>query len=239
MKVKYNKNIYTFQRGYIMFTFPSGLYTDVRIEDVFETKIIYTMGNLEESRVRKFKAAFVRVFDGKRWYYASTSDIENVQREIDTLSSLAKPDDKIYDHPVIKRFESICKKHLMFQDTDVSKISIEDKQALLKSFFSTLSAHPMIRMWRAMYVDKKVVKEFISSKGTNLMFDTQTTGAVTRFVLGQGDKNLNESLQKSYSTFADLKNLNNELESYIMKCEVCLALVAEAFMGKYPCCHGG
>ena len=32
-----------------MFKFPESLYTDVRIEAVFETRVVYTLGNLNES----------------------------------------------------------------------------------------------------------------------------------------------------------------------------------------------
>jgi TldD protein len=49
-----------------VFKFHEGLYADIRIEDVFETNITVTLGNLDQSRVRKYKAAFIRVFDGKR-----------------------------------------------------------------------------------------------------------------------------------------------------------------------------
>ncbi|NMR96547.1 TldD/PmbA family protein, partial [Vibrio parahaemolyticus] len=65
-----------------MFKFPKGLYTDVRIEDVYETKIIYSMGEIEESKERTHRAAFIRIFDGEKWYYNSISNAEDIQAEI-------------------------------------------------------------------------------------------------------------------------------------------------------------
>ena len=50
-----------------MFQFPDGLYTDVRVEDVFESKIQITLKNLENLKEQSYKAAFIRVFDGGRW----------------------------------------------------------------------------------------------------------------------------------------------------------------------------
>jgi hypothetical protein len=40
-----------------MFRFPDGLYTDVRIEDVFESKIQITLKNLENMKEQSYKAA--------------------------------------------------------------------------------------------------------------------------------------------------------------------------------------
>ena len=57
-----------------MYDFPPGLYTDVRVEKVFETKIDFLQEDLKECRIREHEAAFIRVFDGKRWYYTSTTD---------------------------------------------------------------------------------------------------------------------------------------------------------------------
>ncbi len=53
-----------------MYNFPKGLYTDVRIEEIFETKIGFKKDALQEQKVRSNKGAFIRVFDGERWYYS-------------------------------------------------------------------------------------------------------------------------------------------------------------------------
>ena len=72
-----------------MVRFPEHLYTDLRIEDVAETKIQYTLGILDEVKQKHYKAAFIRIFDGKRWYYSATTELENLQGEIDALAAMA------------------------------------------------------------------------------------------------------------------------------------------------------
>ncbi len=52
-----------------MFRFPENLYTDVRIENVYQTKIAYTLDTLDQCKTRKYRAAFIRIFDGQRWYF--------------------------------------------------------------------------------------------------------------------------------------------------------------------------
>src|SRR5699024_11114505 len=108
-----------------MFKFPENLYTDVRIEDVYETKIIYTMGKIEESKIRNYKAAFIRVFDGEKWYYGSTTNIENIQDEINSLASYGKPNKKIYNNPIVKKLQVNNEEQIKFQKNNISKIEIE------------------------------------------------------------------------------------------------------------------
>ena len=143
-----------------MFKFPENLYTDVRIEDVFETKIVFTLGSLDESKIRKYRAAFVRVFDGDKWYYASTSDEDDIQNEIDKLSSMATPNKNIYDNQIVKNFQINSGKYLSFEDTSVAKVNKEDKINLLKSFFSIVTSVNTIKMWTASYVDSRKISEF-------------------------------------------------------------------------------
>ena len=59
-------------KGENMFRFREGFYSDVRIEERFTTSIRYRDGILEENRSTSVKKAFIRVFDGEMWYYAST-----------------------------------------------------------------------------------------------------------------------------------------------------------------------
>ena len=88
-----------------MYIFPEGFYVDVRIEEVFETKISFKKRELYEQKVRNNKGAFIRVFDGNRWYYSSLTDLDHVQEAIDTLAQMATPNPNIMEHPIVKTFE--------------------------------------------------------------------------------------------------------------------------------------
>ena len=68
-----------------MFNFRKGFYADIRIEDRFTTDINYKNGVAEQCRELQEKKAFLRVFDGKMWYYASTDNVNDLQRELDDL----------------------------------------------------------------------------------------------------------------------------------------------------------
>lgn len=217
-----------------MFKFPKNLYTDVRIEDVFETKIIFTLGNLDESKIRKYRAAFVRVFDGDKWYYASTSDVDNIQNEIDRLSLMASPNKNIYENQIVKNFQVNSGKFLSFEETSVSKVNKEDKINLLKSFFPIVTSVNTIKMWRASYVDSRKIFEFYSSKGAaGLIFDTQRAGFSVSMSFAHGDKKLTESFQRGSASYDDLKNQEDNFKLHIEKCEDFLKNSKPIESGKY------
>ena len=157
-----------------MYTFPKNLYTDIRIEDVNYTEITYRNGELAENLRRNYMGAFIRIFDGNRWYYSSTTDIDNIQKEIDKLALMAKDNEEIMEHPIVKKFEVNRGEFLQFEGKGILKVDHEEKLALLNSYLPILESKEEVKMWRAVYLDKKITKEFYSSKGADLKFDYQT-----------------------------------------------------------------
>ena len=220
-----------------MFSFKKGFYTDIRIEDVFQTAISYTTGKLDESRVRKYRAAFIRVFDGELWYYSATSDLEHIQSEIDRLYLSARPNADIDSHPVVKAFEVHSGRILNYEKNSVSDISKKDKEALLKSFFPELEAHQSIRMWKAVYLDSVKTVSLYSSKGTDLTFDKQRAGFSIRMTFSEGDKRLNENYQEASDSFKNLKTNGEKdrdaFKNYILKCEDFLRRARPVTPGRY------
>ena len=62
-----------------MYRFPENLYTDVRLENVSATSIIYENLELKQNKTKVEKGAMVRVYDGKKWYYSATTDLLHIQ----------------------------------------------------------------------------------------------------------------------------------------------------------------
>lgn len=74
-----------------MYRFPKDLYADIRLEDVFQTSIVYENGALTQNKTSREAGAFLRVWDGHRWYYSATTNLGHIQQELDALASLATP----------------------------------------------------------------------------------------------------------------------------------------------------
>lgn len=187
-----------------MYDFPDRLYCDVRVEDVFETHIGYTYDRIDEARERTYRAAFVRVFDGERWYFAATTDVSGVQAEINRLAGYAHPNGGIDRHPVVARLGAESGASLRFERDRVSAIDLGRKDDLLRAHFALFS-HKELASWSPLYRDAYVRKSFVSSKGAQLEWDYQRTGIAIGFNLSDGkEKQFSEAFQAGGNQFGEL-----------------------------------
>jgi TldD protein len=216
-----------------MYLFHKGLYTDVRIEETFETIIAYSKGTLEESKVRKYRAAFIRVFNGKLWHYSATSNLQSVQSEIDRLSRMASPDRNIANNSVVKAFETNKGSFVKFGGSSVKDIAKDEKDGLVRSFFPLLEARSGIKLWKIIYLDSSKLVRFFSSKGADLEFDRQRAGLSISMSFSDEGKLFNERFQKAFETFEPLKGLENEFTEYADRCESFLKEAVPVTPGKY------
>ncbi len=200
-----------------MFSFPENLYSDVRIEETFTTNIVFLKGELTENSIRNFKGAFIRVFDGERWYYSSITDLSRVQQELDSLAEMARPSKDIYRHPVVERLEANKGEYLNFQGREVDKIPNENKLERLKEAFELLETTKEIKDWKARYIDRRKIKNFYSSKGAELTWDYQGCGVSYYFGCQSeaGDKQIEGFYQRAENSFQDIASQREELKKKI------------------------
>ena len=151
-----------------MYKFADGLYTDVRVEERFTTSVSYRNGALEESKNSTVKKAFIRVYDGNMWYYASTYRTDAIQEEIDRLSEMATPDKHIAENPVVRRFQSNKATLIKFSGDSVKDIPIEKKRAYLEDLFPAMQSSPYVKMAVGIYADRYSLYELYSSKGAEI-----------------------------------------------------------------------
>ncbi len=216
-----------------MYNFHKGLYTDVRLETIFETVIKYKDKNLEEQKVRHHKGAFIRVYDGKQWYYSATTKMDKIQDEIDTLSRMANPNNQIDENPIVKAFEVHKSEVIQFEDQSVEKLSIEDKRRVTESYFELFDSEMIVR--RVInYVDNRIVKNFYSSKGSNIMFDKQTLGIRASLDMVSGEKKYSCSLSKGYLYFNDFINGKEHMREEVKKSIDFLLNAENVSPGDYP-----
>ena len=216
-----------------MIRFRQGFYADVRIEDRFTTSIRYRNGSLEENRASSDKRAFIRVYDGSMWYYASTYKVEDIQSELDALYAMAAPDYTIYAHPVVRGFEVHNKTKMRFADDCVKDVPQETKCALLKDRFYALSGEH-VKMTSALYTDRYSVYSFLSSKGSRIVYDYQLCGAVFSASFGEGDKNFENRCQFSADGFSRLDVNARAVAAMVEEGENFLLNAKPVVPGEYP-----
>jgi TldD protein len=199
-----------------MFKFPENLYVDVRIEETFETKISFKKMILQEQKVRRNKGAFVRVYDGNRWYYASTTDVEAVQDQIDTLAKMAKPNPEINNHPIVRQFEVHKDNLIQYKHSSITEVPIAEKKAMLERYIGLVNDETIVHH-TSYYVDNKVVKSIYSSKGTDVTFDKQTCGIRINLELSSGASKDQTSMSRAGILFEDLFELEAFFSSEMEK----------------------
>ena len=132
----------SFKGGHKMIRFPKDLYTDIRVETVYKTMILIENFQLKQKKIKEEKGALIRIYDGARWYYSATTDVSNLQKEVDNLAQMAKPNPFIYNDPIVKKFEINKETLLNYQNSNVSKINIDDKKNLLNTYVQVVKEFP-------------------------------------------------------------------------------------------------
>lgn len=163
-----------------MITFRENYYADVRIEDRSRTVIQYQDGKLQEFKTPVEVRAFLRVYDGKMWYYASVTDVAHIQKTLERLYAAATPNPAIEKDPVVSKLERNRDKKLVFADCSVRNIPVEQKQALLQSYLPLLSEDSACAMPVGIYLDRNSLYTFRSSLGADITYDYQTCGLSLR-----------------------------------------------------------
>lgn len=217
-----------------MIQFRDGFYADVRIEDRSRTVISYKAGALEEMKNRVEKQAFIRVYDGKLWYYASVTDVEHLEKTLNGLYAAATANPNIADDPIVRRFERNRDKLSNFADCSVRDVSLREKQALLLSYLPILSEDSCITLPEGSYLDRNSKFRFLSSLGADIEFDYQTCGLAFSFSMAEGEKKFSGHWQKGGTRFDELKDIGETLRAAVREQANFLRSSVPVEPGKYP-----
>ena len=217
-----------------MIQFRDGFYADVRTEDRSRTTITYKSGALEEMKTRVERRAFIRVYDGKMWYYSSVTDLAHLQKTLDGLYDAATPNADIQNDPVVRRFERNRDTLLSFADSSVRDIPSKDKQALLLSYLPLLSEDSCVTMPRGTYLDRNSLFRFRSSLGADITYDYQTCGLSFSCDMTEGEKKFSGHWQKGATRFDELKGLDDEIRAVMAEQTAFMRNSVPVTPGKYP-----
>ena len=198
-----------------MIQFRDGFYADVRTEDRSRTTISYQGGVLMDLRVRTEQRAFLRVYDGKLWYYASVTDLAHLQKTLDGLYDAATPNPNILEDPMVRRFERNRDTVLTFMDCSVRDIPTKEKQDLLLSYLPLLSEDSCVTMPQGLYLDRNSLFRFRSSLGADITYDYQTCGVSLSFSMAEGEKKFSDHWQKGATRFGEIQGLEAEIRSAV------------------------
>lgn len=217
-----------------MIQFREGFYADVRMEDRFRTMITYRAGNPEQMLERKETRAFLRVYDGKLWYYASVTDMAHLQKTLDSLYEAATPNAGILSDPVVCRFERNRDKCLRFTDRSVRDVTLEEKRALLERYLPLLQEDKCCVMPGGGYLDRNSLFRFYSSLGAELEYDYQTCGITVFCSMVEGEKKFRANWQCGRTEFSALTDFEKEIRASIAEQADFMRNSVPVVAGNYP-----
>lgn len=217
-----------------MIRFKEGYYADIRIEDRFRTTVSYKAGVLEELKTRLEKQAFLRVYDGKLWYYASVTDVDHLQKTLDGLYAAATANPAILEDPIVKRFEVNRDELKSFADCSVRDIPLAKKQELLLSYLPILSEEPAVTLPEGEYLDRNSKFHFLSSLGADITYDYQTCGIVLGFAMAEGEKQFHGGWSNGVTRFEELRGLEETIRGSVREQADSMRSAVPVEAGKYP-----
>lgn len=216
-----------------MYKFNPSFYADVRIEDRETTAIAFKNGVLDTCRTRNEKRAFIRVFDGKMWLYTSTSEVDNVQSELDKLYLQATPNPDIASNPIIKRYEVNVANEMKFVQRSARNVSKDQKIALLKEIQPHVKSRFLV-MSQVAYQDRNSNYEFYSSKGADIKYDYQMCGILALGVLAAQNDFVQAFYQQASPFFDEIKGFEDKIEKRLADADNFVVNAKPCKKGKFP-----
>jgi len=196
-----------------MYQFPKDLYADVRIEENYNLWLGVKNGDLDSDGSTKEAGAFIRVFDGTMWYTGTTNKLDEIQKELDNLATLATPNPDILNHPMVKLLE--VNKDTVFIDgaVDVRKVAREDWKALLDGYIAACVDEniPEINYWQAGVNCAHTKLSFYSSKGAEIHQDGQNCWLTVFYGITVGGVTTYGGKPYCKMNFNELKGLEEEI----------------------------
>ncbi len=158
------------------YIFPDNLYTEIRIEDFYQTSFSMKNNIIENNTEVSIIGARIRIFDGNMWYTTVTNNIESIQLEINNLAQLATPNKKILENDIIKNCKINKAKELHFQNEEnVRHITQSDKEKICQFFYSECknTLKEIDNSITTNFYATSIVKSLFTSKGSEIIQDYQ------------------------------------------------------------------
>jgi len=198
----------------VKFNFPEGLYTDIRIEESSGGGYCIKDGDVDGNYDWTVNGAMIRVFDGKMWYTSQTNDLASIQKEIDNLATVAKPNKNILNNKIVKNFSVNKSTILKFEgDKDLRNVSRQQREELVNYYIEKCVNKKIkeIKMWQIAYNYNYTKKSIYTSKGTEIVQDYQRCQLIAFYAINDNDLNFTAFKQIHEFYFDDLKNREEEI----------------------------
>lgn len=170
-------------------------YIDIRIEETIETMILFKNGQQVDCQEIPCTGAYIRVFHQGKWFESSTSEINQIEFELNKLLISAQNSIE-KSTKSFKPREPQSFNYSKYQDVNCMELSIQEKLHFCKEFLSVPKQYAEISEWSLAYNDCYKKKWFKAKDGVEFFSDYNQAGI-----------RLNYSLKGEDSLFDDASNI--------------------------------
>lgn len=220
------------------YKFPENLYTEVRIEDLYNANFYLKDDDAEGNGEVTVIGARIRVFDGKMWYTSITNDLDTIQSEIDNLAKIAKPNPKILNNKIVKNFAVNKAEILRFQGEDNARnITREQREEICRHYrkVCTDKTIPEITMTHISFWVVSTTRQLYTSKGTEIIQDYQRCGFSFFHELSVNGGNFSAGKQFQEFSYKDLLGKEEEIKEEINRGVEFARKAVPVEPGEYTC----
>ena len=203
---------------------------DIRIEETTKCTISFFQKEFRSFNEEKNIGAFIRIYAHQKWYYASTTEVNNLEKEIYKLLKLA-------NLSVDKQNRDIQIKETIIdnlQNDDYTyKLSKEDKINYINTVRSIIESEPMLINPYVTWTDNVLQKYYINNKGVAYSYNKAYSGLLDSYTLKENENIFDTYHVKCFQYKSEIDNIKEEFTRDLTEAKLFInAPVVEA--GKYP-----
>ena len=214
--------------------FPPNVYADIRIEQTTSATLTLRDGRVENvSDVSKL-GAFLRVKRDGRWYYAATTNLDEVSDLFQQLAEGGLPAAEqaapgLETYPVHQA--------IVLRDFDdprrCDRVPLAEKLRMARARVDIVD-RPSISTWASQYTDTYTILRFISSTGADVTQDRQRVGVGMSFTVAENGETFTETWSHSALHFDGLNEDPASLIALVERCEFFVRNAQAVEAGEYP-----
>ncbi len=188
-------------------------YWDVRIEDVFESRVIVKDHELTTAVEHQSLGAFLRVRKDGNWSYAAITNLENVVSDLEHLCKNPSFGKSIPWKELPPSFGKMDQIH--YSQENFKMIPLADKVSLTFQYDELLKNREFQTNCTSSYSDVYKVKYFINSVGTSYRYDFNQGGLAISFDLARAERKFSDYTSYYGQGLQDLKGLEAKIIDYV------------------------
>ncbi len=205
-------------------------FVDVRVQDIITTSIGIHNGELISGISIPEKGAFIRVKNKGKWYYSSTTELQNLEKIIEELVKSSGAENIFKDvriSPV--KFNN---KYTVSDDCVVNE-SIERKKELLSKTEEIMKNDDKIANYYLAYIDEYETKYYINSQGKAYKYDVARAGTLASYSLKEGDNIFRTGFDQYALKYNEFQDFAEKVKADLEKAKKFLN-APTVTPGKYP-----